>query len=238
MPRPDSVPARYSDEGVNKMNYQEQFIDLLYTLPAILLAIVLHECAHGLVSVWLGDETPRRQGRLSLHPFHHIDPMGVICLAVFKIGWAKPVQVNPRAYRNGKWGMVLVALAGPLTNFLLAFLGCLLYVLLWKKLFFFQEGYLVESVYYVLMNIVSINLGLGVFNLIPIPPLDGSKILGAALPEKYYFKYMRYERYGTFILIGLIVLENVLNVDILPVTGLCNTLLNWMIEAAAVIVGL
>lgn len=220
------------------MNYQQEFIELLYTLPAILLAIVLHECAHGLVSVWMGDDTPRRQGRLSLNPLHHIDLMGVVCLALFKIGWAKPVQVNPRAYKNGKWGMVLVALAGPVTNFLLAFLACILYVLLWKNLFFFGTGFVVESVYYILLNIISINLGLGVFNLIPIPPLDGSKVLGAVLPEKYYFRYMRYERYGSLILIGLILLENVLNVDILPVTGLCNTLLNWMIEAAAVIVGL
>ena len=220
------------------MNYQEQFFDLLYTLPAILLAIILHECAHGLTSVWLGDDTPRRQGRLSLNPLRHIDPMGVICLAVFKIGWAKPVQVDPRRYRNGKRGMVLVALAGPITNFLLAFFACMIYTLLWKYWFFMGTGRLVEAVYYILLNIISINLGLGVFNLIPIPPLDGSKILGAVLPERYYFRYMRYEQYGTYVLIGLIMLENVLNIDLLPISGLCNWLLDGMLQVSIRIFGL
>ena len=220
------------------MNYQQEFIELLYTLPGVLLAIILHEYAHGLVSVWLGDETPRRQGRLSLNPFRHLDLMGVVCLAVFKIGWAKPVMVNPRAYRNGKWGMALVALAGPLTNFLLAFVGCLVYTLLWKHLFFFREGMPVEMFYYFLINLISVNVGLGVFNLIPIPPLDGSKILGAALPERYYYQYMRYERYGTYVLIGLILLENVLNINILPISALCNVLLDWLLELSVTIVGL
>jgi Zn-dependent protease len=220
------------------MNYQEQFFDLIYTLPAVLLAIILHECAHGLMSVWLGDDTPRRQGRLSLNPLHHIDPMGVLCLAVFKIGWAKPVQVDPRRYRNGKCGMVLVALAGPITNFLLAFLACLIYTLLWKHWFFLGTGRMVEAVYYILLNIISVNLGLGVFNLIPIPPLDGSKVLGAVLPERYYFGYMRYERYGTYVLIGLIMLENVLNIDLLPIGGLCNWLLDGMLKVSIRLFGL
>ncbi len=220
------------------MSYQQQFIELIYTLPAILLAIVLHEYAHGLVSVWLGDDTPLRQGRLSLNPFRHLDPMGVLCLAVFKIGWARPVQVNPRAYRNGKLGMALVALAGPLMNFLLAFLGCLIYTLLWKWQFFYGDSILVAAVYRFLVIFISLNLGLGVFNLIPIPPLDGSKILGAVLPEKYYFGYMRYERYGTLILIGLIFLENVMDVDLLPITALRDTLLDGMLNLSIRIIGL
>lgn len=220
------------------MSYQQQFIELIYTLPAVLLAIVLHEYAHGLVSVWLGDDTPLRQGRLSLNPLRHLDPMGVLCLAVFKIGWARPVQVNPRAYRNGKWGMALVALAGPLMNFLLAFLGCLIYTLLWKWQFFYGDSIFVTAVYRFLVIFISLNLGLGVFNLIPIPPLDGSKILGAVLPERYYFGYMRYERYGTFLLIGLILLENVLDVDLLPITALRDTLLDAMLNLSIRIIGL
>ena len=104
------------------MTYREELFQLLYTLPPVLIAMVFHECAHGLVSVWMGDDTPRRQGRLSLNPFKHLDLAGVICLAVFKFGWARPVQVNPNAYRRPKLGMALTALAGPMTNFLLSFL--------------------------------------------------------------------------------------------------------------------
>lgn len=219
------------------MSYQEEFIQLLYTLPAVLLAIVCHECAHGQVSVWLGDDTPKRQGRLSLNPLKHLDPVGVICLVVFKFGWARPVQVNPRAYKNGKAGMALVALAGPVTNFILAFTGCLVYTLLWKQRFFFQDGLAVEVINYFLLTFMSINLGLGVFNLIPIPPLDGSKILGAVLPNRYYATYMRFERYGTFLLMGLILLGNVLNIDLLPIGAVKEAIWDWMLNLAVTLTG-
>lgn len=214
------------------MNYQQQFIELLYSLPAILIAVILHEYAHGLVSVWLGDDTPRRQGRLSLNPLHHLDPIGVICLAVFKFGWAKPVQINPGAYRNRKAGTALVALAGPMMNFLLAFAGCILYGLLWKLGFFLRDGFLVEMIYSFLVVFMSINLGLGVFNLIPIPPLDGSRILGVILPRKYYYVYMRLERYGTFLLMAIILIENFLQVTLLPIGVIKSELWSWMLDAA------
>ena len=95
-------------------------IDYIYIIPAALIAIMLHEIAHGLVSYWLGDPTPKRQGRLSLNPAKHLDPLGTVCLIFFHVGWAKPVMVNPEYYKNKKWGMALVALAGPVTNFILS----------------------------------------------------------------------------------------------------------------------
>lgn len=219
------------------MTYREEFFQLLYTLPAVLIAMVFHEYAHGLVSVWMGDDTPRRQGRLSLNPFKHLDLAGVICLAVFKFGWARPVQVNPGAYRRPKLGMALTALAGPMTNFLLAFLGYVVYAVLWKQGFFFAGRALVRLVYSFLMIFVSVNLGLGVFNLIPIPPLDGSRIIGLVLPEKYYFGYMRYERYGLYLLMAIILIENLTNIDILPLNEFKTMIGTWMLKIAAFLVG-
>lgn len=220
------------------MTYREEFIQLLYTLPAVLIAIVLHEYAHGLVSVWMGDDTPKRQGRLSLNPLKHLDWAGLICLAVFQFGWAKPVQVNPRAYRRPKLGMALTALAGPVMNFLLAFLGYLVYAALWKQGFFFRTGTVVSLVYSFLMIYISVNLGLGVFNLIPIPPLDGSRILGLILPEKYYFGYMRYERYGMYVLMAIILIENFMQITILPTTAIKTAIGSWMLRAAAILLGI
>ncbi len=181
----------------------EQIRLLIYTAPATLLAISAHEFAHGLVSYWLGDPTPKRDGRLSLNPLHHLDLVGTICMLVFRFGWAKPVQVNPQYYKNPKQGMALTALAGPAMNLILAFLFLGLFV----GLYHVTEGdtggvlgYLMLLAQYTAI----MNLGLGVFNLIPIPPLDGSKILGIFLPQRTYFRWMKYERYGGLLMIVLL----------------------------------
>ncbi len=200
--------------------------ELIYTIPAILIAISMHEFAHGYVSYRLGDPTPKEQGRLSLNPLKHLDPMGTLCLLILKFGWAKPVSVNPYYYYNKKRGMVMVALAGPLMNLSIAFIATFCMGVILK----ITEGYAGTGVQYLfrLLNYTSIiNIGLGVFNLIPVPPLDGSKILGAVLPEDKYFKYMQYERYGHIILVALIML-NVLNVPLSIVrNGLSNSM--WVI---------
>lgn len=178
-------------------------LDLLFTLPAVLVAITMHEFAHGLVSAKLGDPTPEATGRLSLNPFRHLDPVGVLCLIFFHFGWAKPVQVNPYYYKNKKGGMVAVALAGPLMNFLIAFLCTFGMGIILKT----TGGYASEGMYYLFQFLnygALLNIGLGAFNLIPIPPLDGSKVLGAVLPEQQYFGYMRYERYGGLVLVALL----------------------------------
>jgi len=188
--------------------------ELIYTLPAVLIAISMHEFAHGYMSYKLGDPTPKAMGRLSVNPLAHLDPMGAMALLIFKFGWAKPVGVNPYYYKDRKKGMVLVALAGPIMNFFIAFLSIVSMGIILKA----TGGYAGKFLIY-LFNFLNylflINIGLGVFNLIPVPPLDGSKVLGAVLPEDKYFSYMRYERYGMLILIGLLylgILELPLNI--------------------------
>lgn len=181
----------------------ELLFALVYTLPAVLLAVSLHEFAHGYVSYKLGDPTPKSDGRLSLNPFHHLDLIGTLCLLVFHFGWAKPVQVNPRYYKNPKAGMAITALAGPIMNFLTAFVGVLGMGILYRV----TGGYggkVLQYFFNLFQYIAIINIGLGTFNLIPVPPLDGSKVLGAVLPSRIYFKYMKYERYGSIILIVLL----------------------------------
>lgn len=178
--------------------------ELFYTIPAVLIAIVTHEWAHGFISYKLGDPNPKYDGRLSLNPLKHLDPVGTICLLFFHFGWAKPVQVNPNYYKNKKMGMVLTALAGPAMNFIIAFIS-IIFMLIFMNLYFNTGGNTVLFYIFKVFQYISIiSIGLGVFNLIPIPPLDGSKILFAVLPESSYFAYMQYERYGMIILVALL----------------------------------
>ena len=199
------------------------FRTLIYTVPAVLIAISMHEFAHGWASWKLGDPTPKQTGRLSLNPFHHLDPVGTLCLLFFHFGWAKPVQVNPWYYKDRKRGMVLVALAGPGMNFLIAFL-CILLQGVILKITGGYAGQVVHYLYYLFYYTGAISLGLGVFNLIPIPPLDGSKVLGAVLPEEQYFGYMRFERYGMLLLFVLLATP-VLDRPLSLVTGGLNNLM-------------
>lgn len=165
---------------------------LLYAIPAIVIGMTIHEFSHGYVSYKLGDDTPLEQGRLSLNPFHHIDPWGLLALLLFGFGWAKPVRVNPYHYRNGKSGMMWTAVAGPLSNFIIAFISVFLYFFIIKV-----NGIYASDVSISLMRFFSIsaniNIGMGIFNLLPIPPLDGSKILLGILDEETYFKFLNYE---------------------------------------------
>lgn len=170
-------------------------LDFILTGVSVLVALVLHELAHGFVSYKLGDETPKREGRLTLNPMVHLDLFGTICLLFFHFGWAKPVQINPYNYKNKKLGTVLVSLAGPFTNFLIALLG----------MFLLRLGSLLPTILVsFLYSLISINVGLGVFNLIPLPPLDGSKVLAAVLPQDLYMKYMSIEQYGIIILMVIL----------------------------------
>ena len=166
-----------------------------------LLCITLHELSHGFVAFRLGDDTARRAGRLTLNPLKHLDPMGLLMMLVFHFGWAKPVPVNMMKFQKPKQGMALTALAGPGCNLIIAAVFLFLYGALLRPLSGSKAG---ETVLELLELTAYISLGFCIFNLIPIPPLDGSKILFSLLPDAAYWKLMRYERYGSIALILLV----------------------------------
>ncbi len=185
--------------------------ELLLTALCVFLSLSIHEFAHGYAAYKRGDDTAKNMGRLNISPMSHLDPIGAICLFFFGFGWAKPVPVNPRNFESGKYksGMVITSLAGPLSNIILAFVSYFLFGVVSLYLGDLLGTSLVgERVFYVLIillrTLVLMNISLAIFNLLPIPPLDGSKILNAVLPARIYFKIMQYERYGFIILIILI----------------------------------
>ena len=166
--------------------------DAIYLIPAVLLSLSFHEFSHGYVAFKLGDPTAKQAGRLTLNPLAHIDPLGTLCMLIFRFGWAKPVPVNVMYFKDRKKGMAITAAAGPISNLLLAFLCLLLFVPVLVYAGWTAVGSYAANFLYIM---VMINVGLAVFNLLPISPLEGSKILYAVLPNKIYFSIMRYERY-------------------------------------------
>jgi len=171
-------------------------IQLLFTVPILIISFTLREFSQGLAAYMMGDKTAKFSGRLSLNPLKHIDWLGFIMLIIAGIGWAKPVPVDMFNFRDPKKGMAVTALAGPLMNIILVFVSLVFYAL---GIVNEWNGYLIQffylSAYY--------NAVLAMFNLLPIPPLDGSKVLCAFLPQKHYFKLMVYERYGMLLILIL-----------------------------------
>ncbi|WP_276837861.1 site-2 protease family protein [Anaerovibrio lipolyticus] len=189
-------------------------MSIIAGLPGLLLALVLHEYAHARVAVAMGDFTPKLTGRLTLNPMAHIDPIGLLMLLVCRFGWAKPVMVNPRNFKDMKKGNILVALAGPAGNFLTAF------VTLFIMMVLFKFGMLnTVGIKTVLSMIVLFNINFGIFNLIPLPPLDGSKILLEFLPGELAYKYMGIERYS-FIILIILIMTPVLSSILVPLSSL------------------
>lgn len=172
---------------------------LLLTLPIVFLSLSVHETAHGYVAYKLGDPTARNLGRLTLNPIKHLDLFGTLCMVLFGFGWAKPVPINTRYFKKPKRDMALTGMAGPISNLLLA-VGFALVLKLVIYIFNFvpETAFTADLLYWtwVFLSLgVQLNVTLMVFNLLPIPPLDGSRLLFAFLPTKAYFKMMQYERY-------------------------------------------
>ncbi len=180
------------------------FVQRLLMIPIVLIALTFHEFCHGFVSSKLGDPTPRYTGRLTLNPLAHLDPIGTILMILTGFGWAKPVQINPGYYKNPKWGMAITALAGPISNFVLALAAMLVYTVIF--IINYKTGLFSGSIYnisYFVLLFAQVNLCFMVFNLIPIPPLDGSRVLGVFLSTSAYFKLQRFERYSMILIIVL-----------------------------------
>jgi len=171
-----------------------RLLSLALSAVAVVLCMSIHELSHGYAAYKLGDTTAKEQGRLSLNPFRHLDLVGALMLLVVGVGWAKPVSVDPRHFKDPKKGMALTALAGPVSNLLLTFAALLICSFLLNVV---EGGGIAVTVLYCFFCHLAVrSLGLGLFNLIPISPLDGSKVLLAVLPERAYWKVLRYERYG------------------------------------------
>ena len=177
-------------------------LSALMRLIAVFLCLTVHETCHGLAAYALGDPTAKRERRLSLNPLHHIDWVGLACMLVLGFGWAKPVPVDMRYFKKPKQGMALTALAGPVSNFLLALL--LLLIARGEFLRAVTTGSFSGTWFSFLVDTASLSVGLGLFNLVPIPPLDGSKVLAVLLPDRAYNWLMRYERFGMLVLLVVI----------------------------------
>lgn len=176
-------------------------LDALLRAVAVLLCLSVHETFHGLAAYAMGDPTAKAMQRLSLNPLRHIDWFGLAMMFLVGFGWAKPVPVDPRYFKKPKQGMAVTALAGPVSNLVLA----LLLILLSKVIYLYiPYGAGVNVLFeFLLLTAAPLSVGLGIFNLLPIPPLDGSKVLAVLLPDRLYFRLMQYERYGMLLLIAL-----------------------------------
>ena len=219
---------------------------MLLTLPIVLLSLSLHEAAHALAAHKLGDRTARNLGRLTANPAKHLDPLGAICMFLFGIGWAKPVPINARNFKNPKWGMAISAFAGPLCNLTLSLVGTILCQLTFRLIplvcdSFFPVFYAGMPASNLIMLILVLffellayyNAALAIFNLLPIPPFDGSRLAFVLLPDKWYFEIMKYERY---IMLGLLVL---LATDILtlPIDAAATSITDFFFNITSFIGG-
>lgn len=208
--------------------------ETIVMIPIVLIALTFHEFSHGFVSSKLGDPTPKLTGRLTLNPLAHLDPIGALLMIFTGFGWAKPVQIDPRYYKDPKKGMAITAAAGPISNLLLAFAGMIIYTLI--LIISYKTGLFMgalDKISYFAIMFASVNLCFMVFNIIPIPPLDGSRVLGLFLSNEMYFKIQRFERYSMLLIIVLslsgafsAVIGTGVNIVMRGIVHVCNLLLN------------
>jgi len=205
-----------------KLSLQE----ILILVPILLLSLSVHEFSHGLASTLMGDRTPRMDGRLTINPLRHLDIWGTLMLLMVGFGWAKPVRIDIDSYKNRYRGLVITSLAGPLSNPLIApvFTFVLRLIVLNEALAFLQTEYVINAVQYVMI----INVLLFLFNMIPIPPLDGSRIVTALFNKNRNF-IQNYNRWGMYVLLGILLLNRALNVEIIPITRMMGAILRLMI---------
>jgi len=200
------------------MNFD--WVNMLYSIPAVILGLTIHEFSHAYIANKLGDDTAKSQGRVTLNPIMHIDPLGMVFIILAGFGWAKPVQFNPEKLLSPKRDKILIALAGPLSNLIVGIL--FLFVI---KIFLFFSYLVAENTYTIIINILFyisvINLGLFIFNILPIPPLDGSHIFlsGLDLTPASEQKFMKF---GSYALFAVLFIENRANIDIIPISKFTN----------------
>ena len=204
------------------MNFN--WTNILYSLPGVIIGLTVHEFSHAFVADKLGDGTARAQGRLTLNPFYHIDPIGMIFILFAGFGWAKPVQFDMRNLKSPKRDRILIALAGPLSNLILGIV--FLFII---KLFFSFLYFLPEALYIILFRLLFyisvINLGLFIFNMLPIPPLDGSHVFLSGLNLSSEVE-RKITQYGTLTLFAVIIIENIIDIDLLPI----GTFTHWVVS--------
>ena len=193
-------------------------IRLLLVMPSILMALTFHEFAHGFIANKLGDPTAKNLGRLTLNPLKHLDPIGTLMMLFVGIGYAKPVPINSRYFKKPKRDMALTALAGPVMNLILSFTGVTIYSV--YLAFWGSNSYIAYTVYLFFYYFAYLNAYLAIFNLIPIPPFDGSRIAFAVLPDKFYWGVMKYER--TIMIVMMVALLTLSRFGLNPFSGLAS----------------
>lgn len=201
----------------NGFDFEELIIYIFSMAFVVFCTLPIHEFAHAWVATKLGDQTPRLQGRLTINPMAHISPIGALMILLVGFGYAKPVGVNARNFKDPKKGMALVALAGPASNLIMGFIAEFFAILCLRLSA--NASMMLTAIYMFFYYAAIVNIQLAVFNFLPIPPLDGSRILQLLIPSKYYFKYMQYERYIIWIVFALL-FTNILTIPLSFVTGL------------------